>query len=363
MEDKLKQLNQFMITNEFSEEELKQLLSKKKFMNLTLDDAIEKYKQDLIKQELSYNTIRDYINEVKKFIEYCNIKEVAEISQEKHIEYHTYLKNKQVKRNGTLQNSKITSTNKSITLINKFLKFIHYEDACIKQDRVQNASSKENVFTKNDFDRLVRVANSKADIIRVEKQLASASTEKEKSKLQKKLNQVYRNQIRKYRTINLMVFIFGTGIRDAEIEYLTVEALKQGGIEINNKGKTRTIPIPRWVKKQMMDYCNTMNITSGIIFHGRDKNSRLSHSQIWKDFQYLTGKAKLKLDKGHEHAMRRLFAKEYLQSNSSNDVKSLQDILGHEDISTTYLYLQRTFAEQKQGMENMKENYRIKLRA
>ena len=112
-----------------------------------------------------------------------------------------------------------------------------------------------------------------------------------------------------------------------------------------------------------MDYCNTMNITSGIIFHGRDKNSRLSHSQIQKDFQYLTGKAKLKLDKGHEHAMRRLFAKEYLQSNSSNDVKSLQDILGHEDISTTYLYLQRTFAEQKQGMENMKENYRIKLRA
>ena len=67
--------------------------------------------------------------------------------------------------------------------------------------------------------------------------------------------------------------------------------------------------------------------------------------------QFLAGRARVNLDKAHEHSLRALFAKIYADGN---DIKSLQDILGHEQIATSLLYTQKSIKEQRDAMQKMK---------
>lgn len=350
-------------------QDLKQLLietDKKRFKNKTVDEVLAEYKASMIKQELASNTMRDYLKEVERFLGYCEIKELSEITQEKYLKYKEHLKAKKIHRSDEylkrkrnldknyIEKTKIATINKSIIAINRFLKFINFTDCCVKIERVQKASSREDVFTLQDYQRLVRVASQTTELKKAQKKLDAAEKDgnPKKIKLAKQgLKQAERNQLRKYRAIHLIKSIFGTGIRDAEIEFLTVEALNKNQMVITNKNKTRTVPIPQWLKHDLRKYCKTMGITSGIIFHGQDKNKRLSHSQIWKDMQFLAGRARVNLDKAHEHSLRALFAKLYVDEN---DIKSLQDILGHEQIATSLLYTQKSIKEQRDAMQKMK---------
>lgn len=350
-------------------QDLKQLLieaDKQRFKNKTVNEVLEEYKASMVKQELSNNTMRDYLKEVERFLGYCEIKEPSEITQEKYLRYKDYLKTKKIHRSdeylkrkrqldkGYIEKTKISTINKSIIAVNRFLKFINFNDCCVKVERVQKASSREDVFTLQDYQRLVRVASQTTELKKAQKKLDVAEKEgiPKKIKLAKQgLKQAERNQARKYRAIHLIKSIFGTGIRDAEIEFLTVEALNKNQMVITNKNKTRTVPIPQWLKHDLRKYCKTRGITSGIIFHGQDRNKRLSHSQIWKDIQFLAGRARVSLDKAHEHSLRALFAKLYADEN---DIKSLQDILGHEQIATSLLYTQKSIKEQRDAMQKMK---------
>lgn len=350
-------------------QDLKQLLieaDKQRFKHKTVNEVLEEYKASMIKQELASNTMRDYMKEVEKFFDFCKLKELSDITQEKYLSYKDYLKTKEIHRSeeylrrkrqldkNYLEKTKIATINKSIIAVNRFLKFINFNDCCVKVERVQRASSREDVFTLQDYQRLVRVASQTTELKKAELKLKAAEKDgnPKKSKLAKQaLKQAERNQLRKYRAIHLIKSIFGTGIRDAEIEFLTVEALNKNQMVIKNKNKTRTVPIPQWLKHDLKKYCKTMDITSGIIFCGRDKNKRLSHSQIWKDMQFLAGRARVNLDKAHEHSLRALFAKIYAEEN---DAKSLQDILGHEQLSTTFLYMQKSVKEQRDAMQKMK---------
>lgn len=367
--DELKDIIANLDVSENDLQDLKQLLieaDKQRFKNKTVDEVLEDYKAKMIQQELSDNTIRDYLKEVEIFFDYSEIKVLSDITQEKHLEYKEYLKAKEVHRSeeylrrkrqldkNYLEKTKISTINKSIIAVNRFLKFINFNDCCVKVERIQKASSREDVFTLQDYQRLVRVASQTTEIKKAELKLKAAEKDgnAKKIKLAKQaLKQAERNQARKYRAIHLIKAIFGTGIRDAEIEFLTVEALNKNQMVIKNKNKTRTVPIPQWLKHDLRKYCKTMNITSGIIFHGRDKSKRLSHSQIWKDIQFLAGRARVNLDKAHEHSLRALFAKLYADEN---DIKSLQDILGHEQLATSLLYTQKSIKEQRDAMQKMK---------
>lgn len=51
-----------------------------------------------------------------------------------------------------------------------------------------------------------------------------------------------------------MEAICATGIRVSEVQYLTVEALREGRAEISLKGKIRTILIPGKLRKKLLQY-------------------------------------------------------------------------------------------------------------
>ena len=58
----------------------------------------------------------------------------------------------------------------------------------------------------------------------------------------------------KERLALLMEAICATGIRVSEVQYLTVEALREGRAEISLKGKIRTILIPGKLRKKLLQY-------------------------------------------------------------------------------------------------------------
>lgn len=48
----------------------------------------------------------------------------------------------------------------------------------------------------------------------------------------------------------------------------------------------------------------------------------------------------------HPHSFRHMFAIEFLKNNKNNDIVLLSNMLGHSDINTTAIYLQKTEKEQ-----------------
>ena len=67
-----------------------------------------------------------------------------------------------------------------------------------------------------------------------------------------------------------METICATGIRVSEVQYITVEAARQGRTEISLKGKIRTILLPGKLCKKLLKYAKKQKTVSGEIFLTRN---------------------------------------------------------------------------------------------
>lgn len=134
----------------------------------------------------------------------------------------------------------------------------------------------------------------------------------------------------------IMQIFYYTGIRVSELEFVTVEALKRGYIDIKSKGKHRQVPINTKLKKILKDYIKSEGITEGYIIRTRNGNL-VSRSDIHKNLKWIGGQARVKKDKVYPHSFRHLFAKQWLKMNNNN-ILVLADILGHNSFNTTRMY-------------------------
>ena len=64
----------------------------------------------------------------------------------------------------------------------------------------------------------------------------------------------------------VMETICATGIRVSEVQYITVEAARNGRVQIALKGKIRVILLPRKLCRKLLDYARKKKILSGKIF-------------------------------------------------------------------------------------------------
>lgn len=71
---------------------------------------------------------------------------------------------------------------------------------------------------------------------------------------------------RSRRLLLIMETICSTGIRVSELRFFTVEAVRQGRAEVTNKGKTRTVFLPRKLQKLLLQYVKERKITAGPVF-------------------------------------------------------------------------------------------------
>ena len=155
-----------------------------------------------------------------------------------------------------------------------------------------------------------------------------------------------------YRNHVIMCILFGTGMRKAELLGLTVLDIHLDIciISVIGKGnKEREIPISPVLKRVLKRYlslremyCKSTVYNSSFLIITKAGN-KLSVSGLDEIFRRL--KNELDIPKGRlsPHTFRHSFAKAWLLNNGS--LILLQQILGHEDIATTRIYVDYTSAE------------------
>lgn len=146
-------------------------------------------------------------------------------------------------------------------------------------------------------------------------------------------------------------FLGATGARVSELVQIKVEHLTLGYLDLYSKGgKIRRIYLPDTLCEEAMDWCRKRKLTSGFLFlnkDGRPITTRGIHSQL-KQFAH---RYHINPDTVYPHSFRHRFAKNFL--NKFNDISLLADLMGHENIETTRIYLTRSSKEQQQLLDEM----------
>lgn len=267
-----------------------------------MKDRLEDYKQFLIDQELSENTITQYMRDAKQFEAYRDSKPYTKALV---VDYKDHLNNKYA----------ISTTNNKLITTNKYLKFLGEDELQVKLLKEQTRGNLDNVLTQTDYNRLYRQAQQKGTP----------------------------------RDAMMLDCFYLTGVRVSELKFITVEALARGYIEANNKGKVRQVPISKTLEKKLKVYIKEQGITTGAIILNRS-GKPLSRYYIFKRIKWLGGQARIKKSKVYPHSIRHLFAKNWLAKNGNNALQ-LADILGHESLDTTRIYTKLNVDELRNTME------------
>ena len=277
---------------------------------MKLKDSLNEYRQYLIVEKgLSKNTILAYLNDLNKFFIYLNdihqIFEIENISKE-HI--RLYLK----------ELSKINSS----TSITRNLVSLRMFFAFLVKDKLID------VNIMNDF-----------DLPKIDKKLPVVLSEQE---MQEILDSIVIEDHLSSRNRCMLELMYATGLRVSELINLNVSSVNiyMGYIKVIGKGnKERIVPIFAVAKKILGDYLNNyreefIKKESSLLFfnnHG-NKMSREEFYIILKQIIRQTSVNK----KVSPHTIRHSFATHLLENGA--DLRSIQELLGHSDISTTTIY-------------------------
>ena len=141
----------------------------------------------------------------------------------------------------------------------------------------------------------------------------------------------------------MLELLYATGIRVSELISLDVEHvnLAAGFIRCFSKNKERIIPLYPGAVKAISDYVR--NVRPQLAVEGEHalfvnmNGERMSRQGFWKIIKGYQEKAGIKTDIT-PHTLRHSFAAHLLENGA--DLRSIQEMLGHADISSTQIYAQ-----------------------
>lgn len=210
-----------------------------------------------------------------------------------------------------IQNYAPRTVNARILAINKYLLYLNKEKLKLKTVRIQAKPFLENVIGKPDY-------------VYLKRRLKSLDDKK---------------------WFFAVWFMSATGARVSELVRFKVENIYIGYVDLYTKGgKLRRIFIPTRLKNEAIKWVESQNRSSGFLFlnkYGEQITTRGISVQIKRYAQ------KYKLDSKvvYPHSFRHMYAKNFLEK--CNDLAMLADLMGHENIETTRIYLRRTSNEQQ----------------
>ena len=264
--------------------------------NNVSDMNIENFGTYLRQGNMAENTIAAYLYAVKEY--YSRHKE---LNKRNLLVYKTYL----------IEKFKPKTVNLRIQAMNKYLDYMNKSRLRLKSVKVQQRSYLENVISNADYAFL-------------------------KNKLKKEENQEWYFVVR---------FLAATGARVSELIQMKVEHVQIGYFDIYTKGgKIRRIYIPKSLRKEATEWLNSTNRTSGYLFLNRF-GERITTRGIAQQLKNYATKYGLNEKVVYPHSFRHRFAKNFLEK--FNDISLLADLMGHESIETTRIYLRRTASEQQ----------------
>jgi integrase/recombinase XerD len=263
-------------------------------------------------KNLSVNTIESYSNDITKLLEfsesYFNVRDENEIDDKILIKFYKFLSDMGLSGSTS---ARYLSSHKSFF---GYLKSQNY----IEKDPTEKVSSPK-------LSRKLPVVLSFNEI---EKILDAPDTRNETGLRDKALMEImYSSGLRVSETINLLLndLIFSEGL-----------------IRVLGKGsKERIVPIGssavRWVNKYLMNGRPSLKKSGkslNFVFLNK-RGTKLSRMGVWNIVDKYTKEAGIDKEV-HPHIFRHSFATHLLEGGA--DLRSVQEMLGHADISTTQIY-------------------------
>ena len=250
----------------------------------------------LRKNHLAENTVKSYIWAVEHFKS-----EYGAFSRRNLAAYREFL----------VQNFKPQTVNLRIIAINKYLSFTGRKKLCIKCVKIQRRHFLDDVISMEEY--MILKQSLKQD-----------------------------GRIKWY---FIVWFLSATGMRISELVQLKIEHVIRGYADLRCKGdKVRRIFIPAELQKECLEWLCRQKRKEGALFLNRFGNaiSGKGISMQLKDYARRCGISEKVV---HPHSFRHCFAKNFL--DNGGDLAFLADLLGHESIDTTRIYLCRSSAEQR----------------
>lgn len=163
-----------------------------------------------------------------------------------------------------------------------------------------------------------------------------------------------------YRDKAMLELLYATGIRVTELISLNLSDVNLPGcfIRCGSAGKSRIIPLYPAAVQALSDYIQ--DIRPKLIAHPEEQSlfvnlsgERMSRQGFWKIVKHYQEMAEIDKDIT-PHTLRHSFAAHLLENGA--DLRSIQEMLGHSDISSTHIYTQLV----KQNLKNVYNKFHPK---
>lgn len=270
-------------------------------------------------KKLSENTLQSYKRDLKQFRRYLEACELH-YNKVKEEDIKDYIRELQE------EGKKASSISRGIASIRSFYQFV-LKNRKVKVDPTESIQSPK-----------------------IEKRVPSVLTSKEVELL---LNQPKDVDLKGIRDKAMLEFAYATGMRVTEMISLNMEDvnLEEGYVVCKTGSKQRNIPLGNMSLKALKEYVeearDILVKTEGeqALFVNIN-GSRLTRQGFWKIIKFYKEQAHITKDIT-PHVLRHSFATHLLQNGA--DLKAIQTMLGHSDISSTQVYMQF----QDEGIKNV----------
>lgn len=263
-----------------------------------------------VERGLSENTINSYGIDLKLFLEYLRENEIPSFKQ---VNKEVIVNYMQSEKNNNKANSSIL---RSVSSLRKFFQYLAQEkiiekDPMLLIDTPKKKQHLPQVLTKEE----------------VEKLLCSPNT----------------GQVLGLRDRAMLELMYATGLRISEIINLKLEDLHltMGTLQTLGKGhKERIVPVGdeaiKWVNRYLEEARPKLlkQKRSNYLFLNFHGNN-LTRQGVWKNLKAEVRKAGIQKNIT-PHTLRHSFATHILENGA--DLRIVQELLGHADISTTQIY-------------------------
>lgn len=184
------------------------------------EERILQFGSELYRNEKMVSTIEKYIRDIRKFQEYLHGRAVT---KELAVEYKEYLR--------SCGKYKTSSINTFLVVLNRFCEFMGWYDVKVKHIKVQNETfcPEKKCMTRQDYTELVRRAKEAGNM----------------------------------RLAMIILTLACTGARISELAHFQVDTLKDGIVQIYNKGKSRIILMPDDLRRELYGYVQRNKIRKG----------------------------------------------------------------------------------------------------
>ncbi len=270
-------------------------------------DAFVSYLHNV--KQSSANTQMSYQRDLKKFMVFCNSRGITSVKELKPRDLEEYVHVMDEEQ------FKPTTVSRNIASLKAWVHFLQ-EEGILSED-----------------------ISTTLKVPKIEKKVPEIMTMNEVGTL---LEQPSHNSPKEIRDKAMLELLYATGIRVTELIKLTMEDLnlQMNYITCKDGNKERMIPFGAKARAALIRYIDTARAKmiadsqSNILFVNCSGRA-MSRQGFWKLIKYYAKKAGITADIT-PHTLRHSFAAHLVENGA--DLKSVQEMLGHSDISTTQIY-------------------------